>query len=185
MNSCLLSQEKEQELEQLTKELRQVNLQQFIQQTGTKVTVLPAEPAEEEAGRAASQPHITKHSAERGTQRCKAPPLDSRAVGGVFSGVTNHASPSGDPMAESGFGGTRRTFGDGPFLFQHDRTPVHRASSIKTWRSESGVEELDWPAQSPDLHPIEHLWDGLGRRLRARPSRPTSVSDLTHVLLEE
>ncbi|XP_021456797.1 ras association domain-containing protein 8 isoform X2 [Oncorhynchus mykiss] len=36
------------ELEQLTKELRQVNLQQFIQQTGTKVTVLPAEPSEEE-----------------------------------------------------------------------------------------------------------------------------------------
>ncbi|XP_061618808.1 ras association domain-containing protein 8b isoform X1 [Phyllopteryx taeniolatus] len=36
-------QEKEQELEQLTKELRQVNLQQFIQQTGTKVTVLPAQ----------------------------------------------------------------------------------------------------------------------------------------------
>ncbi|CAL8322917.1 unnamed protein product [Lota lota] len=40
-------QEKEQELEQLTKELRQVNLQQFIQQTGTKVTVLPAQPSEE------------------------------------------------------------------------------------------------------------------------------------------
>ncbi|KAI4881188.1 hypothetical protein NFI96_027254, partial [Prochilodus magdalenae] len=76
-------------------------------------------------------------------------------------------------------------FGDGPFLFQHDRTPVHRASSIKTWMSESGVEELDWPAQSPDLHLIEHLWDGLEWRLRARPSRPTSGSDLTHVLLEE
>ncbi|XP_067283112.1 ras association domain-containing protein 8b [Pseudorasbora parva] len=42
-------QEREQELEQLTKELRQVNLQQFIQQTGTKVTVLPADPGEEEA----------------------------------------------------------------------------------------------------------------------------------------
>ncbi|XP_042325564.1 ras association domain-containing protein 8-like [Sceloporus undulatus] len=42
-------QEREQELEQLTKELRQVNLQQFIQQTGTKVTVLPAEPTELEA----------------------------------------------------------------------------------------------------------------------------------------
>ncbi|XP_028307494.1 ras association domain-containing protein 8b [Gouania willdenowi] len=40
-------QEKEQELELLTKELRQVNLQQFIQQTGTKVTVLPAQPAED------------------------------------------------------------------------------------------------------------------------------------------
>ncbi|XP_066561472.1 ras association domain-containing protein 8b [Amia ocellicauda] len=42
-------QEKEQQLEQLTKELRQVNLQQFIQQTGTKVTVLPAEPCEEDS----------------------------------------------------------------------------------------------------------------------------------------
>ncbi|XP_026216910.1 ras association domain-containing protein 8b [Anabas testudineus] len=40
-------QDKEQELEQLTKELRQVNLQQFIQQTGTKVTVLPAQPTGE------------------------------------------------------------------------------------------------------------------------------------------
>ncbi|XP_061533533.1 ras association domain-containing protein 8 [Phycodurus eques] len=37
------------ELEQLTKELRQVNLQQFIKQTGTKVTVLPAEPGEDES----------------------------------------------------------------------------------------------------------------------------------------
>ncbi|XP_038625504.1 ras association domain-containing protein 8 [Tachyglossus aculeatus] len=42
-------QDREQELEQLTKELRQVNLQQFIQQTGTKVTVLPAEPLDGEA----------------------------------------------------------------------------------------------------------------------------------------
>ncbi|XP_041651289.1 ras association domain-containing protein 8 [Cheilinus undulatus] len=41
-------QDMQQELEQLTKELRQVNLQQFIKQTGTKVTVLPAEPTEED-----------------------------------------------------------------------------------------------------------------------------------------
>ncbi|XP_060893012.1 ras association domain-containing protein 8 isoform X3 [Labrus mixtus] len=41
-------QDMQHELEQLTKELRQVNLQQFIKQTGTKVTVLPAEPTEEE-----------------------------------------------------------------------------------------------------------------------------------------
>ena len=73
----------------------------------------------------------------------------------------------------------RKQFGDGPFLFHHDCAPVYKARSIKTWMSQFGVEELDWPAQSPDLNPIEHLWDELKWRLRARPSRPTSVSDLT------
>ena len=76
-------------------------------------------------------------------------------------------------------------FGDGPFLFQHDCAPVHKARSITTWMREFGVDELDWPGQSPDLNPIEHLWDELERRLRARPSRPTSVCDLTNALLEE
>ncbi|XP_067358537.1 ras association domain-containing protein 8 isoform X2 [Channa argus] len=42
-------QDMQHELEQLTKELRQVNLQQFIKQTGTKVTVLPAEPNDDES----------------------------------------------------------------------------------------------------------------------------------------
>ena len=80
-------------------------------------------------------------------------------------------------------------FRGGPFLFQHDCAPdcapVHKARSINTWMRESGVDELDWPAQGPDLNPIEHHWDKLERRLRARPSCPTSVCDLTNALLEE
>ncbi len=46
-------------------------------------------------------------------------------------------------------------FGVGPFLFQHDCAPLHKARSIKTWMTESGVDELHWTAQSPDLNPIE------------------------------
>ena len=47
-------------------------------------------------------------------------------------------------------------FGEGSFLFQHDN--VERFVDI-------GVEKLDWSAQSPELNPIEHLWDVLESRL--------------------
>ena len=76
-------------------------------------------------------------------------------------------------------------FEEGPFLFQHDNAPVHKERSKQKWFVEIGVEELDWPAQSPDLNPIEHLWDEFERRLRARPNRPTSVPDFTNALVAE
>ncbi|KAI4891936.1 hypothetical protein NFI96_021907 [Prochilodus magdalenae] len=55
---------------------------------------------------AASQPYITKRSAERGTQWCKAPPLDSRAV----ETRSLECSPSGNLMDESGFAGSGKSY---------------------------------------------------------------------------
>jgi hypothetical protein len=76
-------------------------------------------------------------------------------------------------------------FGEGPFLLQHDNAPVHKVRSIQKWFIKISWEELDWPEQIPNLNPIEHLWDELERRLRARPNRPTSVANFTNVLAAE
>ncbi|KAK1804947.1 hypothetical protein P4O66_019319, partial [Electrophorus voltai] len=52
----------------------------------------------------------------------------------------------------------------------------HNAKSLKACLGEFGVKELVLSAQSPDLNPINKLWDEVEWRLRARPSPPTSVS---------
>ena len=54
-------------------------------------------------------------------------------------------------------------FGEGPFLFQHDNAPMHKARSVQKWFVEIVVEELEWPAKTPDLNHNEHLLDELER----------------------
>jgi hypothetical protein len=56
-------------------------------------------------------------------------------------------------------------FGEDHFLFLHDNATMHKVRSIQKWFVEICVEELDWFAQSPDLNPIDHLWDELERLL--------------------
>ena len=43
----------------------------------------------------------------------------------------------------------------------------------------------DWPSKSPDLNPIEHLWDNLDTRVRQRQNPPGNVNELRDALLEE
>jgi hypothetical protein len=76
-------------------------------------------------------------------------------------------------------------FGDDNCLYQHDNAPCHKARSVREWFVDNKVPEIGCPAQSPDLNPIEHLWDKLECRLRSRPQHPTSLTALTTALHEE
>jgi hypothetical protein len=76
-------------------------------------------------------------------------------------------------------------FGDDSCLYQHDNAPCHILVSVSEWFVDNKVPELDWPAQSPDLNSIEHMWDELECQLRSRPKLPTSLSALATALQED
>ena len=78
----------------------------------------------------------------------------------------------------------RRHFGRN-FLYQHDNAPAHCARRTQVYLEEEDIEQLPWPAFSPDLNPIEHAWDALGRAVRNRPNRPTNLRELEEALVQE
>ena len=52
------------------------------------------------------------------------------------------------------------------FVFQHDNDPKHTAGLVKDWLKQKKIETLNWPPFSPDMNPIEHLWNELERRMK-------------------
>ncbi|GFY20963.1 transposable element Tcb2 transposase [Trichonephila clavipes] len=64
------------------------------------------------------------------------------------------------------------------FLFMDDNAPCHRTVAAEQLLESEDIERMDWPARSPDLNPIEHVWDFLGRRLAARILPPVTIREL-------
>ncbi|GFU31220.1 transposable element Tcb2 transposase [Trichonephila clavipes] len=71
------------------------------------------------------------------------------------------------------------------FLFMDDNAPCRRTVAAKQLLESEDIERMDWPARSPDLNPIEHLWNFLGRRLAARTLPPVTIRELRLALQNE
>jgi transposase len=70
-------------------------------------------------------------------------------------------------------------------IFQQDRAPCHMSSYTTWWMTTHGIPLLDWVSQSPDINPIEHLWDHLDRQIRKRKPLPKTKQELIGVVQEE
>ena len=69
-------------------------------------------------------------------------------------------------------------------IFQIDNACPHTARHTQNILRIHNVNVLQWPARSPDLSPIEHLWDHIGRQVRERHD-VNNIRDLERVLQAE
>lgn len=62
--------------------------------------------------------------------------------------------------------------------FQQDNARAHTAVMTRDFLQMNNVLVLPWPARSPDLSPIEHVWDMMGRRLQHLRRPPNTLVEL-------
>ncbi|GBL97708.1 hypothetical protein AVEN_248657-1 [Araneus ventricosus] len=72
-------------------------------------------------------------------------------------------------------------------IFQDNNSTIYRAVRICVWFDEHShnLLHLDWPAKSPDLNPIENLWDMLEQRAKRRNQHPRNLMELRDQILSE
>jgi transposase len=67
-------------------------------------------------------------------------------------------------------------------VYMNDNARTHRSRAVTAYFQSKAVTSVPWPAMNPDLNPIGHIWDMLGRRIHAQEPPVQSIRQL-HVAL--
>uniref|UniRef100_A0A4W5KGK7 Tc1-like transposase DDE domain-containing protein n=1 Tax=Hucho hucho TaxID=62062 RepID=A0A4W5KGK7_9TELE len=70
------------------------------------------------------------------------------------------------------------------FLLMQDNARPHVAGVCQQFLQKEGIDAMDWPARSPDLNPIEHIWDIMSRSIHQRHVAPQTVQELADALVQ-
>ena len=62
-------------------------------------------------------------------------------------------------------------------IFQQDNDPKHASRKATKCLQELDLRVLQWPPQSPEFNPIEHLWDVLKMKLSSYQNPPQGTHD--------
>jgi len=77
----------------------------------------------------------------------------------------------------------KQFFPHGPWYFQQDNVRFHTTPDTVTYLHEKGITLIEWPPWSPDLNPIENLWNVIKARVYAR--FPQSLEEMEQFIREE
>lgn len=69
------------------------------------------------------------------------------------------------------------------FIFQQDNDPKHTSNIANEYFKQKGIEVLEWPPQSPDLNPIEHLWAHI--KVKVGQKLPKNKKELIEIIKQE